>query len=513
MKHRTLKTMLAAVLILCTLLPLPAANAKTKYTVEVKKTDVEADLVSNTEGYASLTKKYRLSEEERKEAYRELEYYLEDGETVEEYLEKNGFEDIEEYYLDGEFTSSYFGDYSALMDKNGKIIMPYTYAVNSYYVSDGVISKGNWYHAYPYPDKETNGYFDLSGNRINKTEYYYSRNYSDGIAFVRREKPDYNEEEGNGLLTDGLEACLIDKNENVVLKLPETFSHSYGVGDNGLCFFGNYSLCSIYSEELISFSSNFRYKESIFEKLEKYPWNEEALAGFMDIEGNIIIPQEYYRAGDFHSGMAWVQDKYTVEHDKIANAFVTKGGKFGYVNKTGELVIPYIYDDVTDFDGEYASAQKDGKWGLINKKGETIIPFEYDALYIHDGIITSQLNENAPITLMTVNKEIIWQFDEKESDTASTYNDGVLYYIKDGYVHVVTITAEEEKDGIMGDADGNGKITAADARYSLRASVGLEAVTEELLALLDVNKDKAVTAADARLILRASVGLEDQTKW
>ena len=100
MKHRTLKTMLAAVLILCTLLPLPAANAKTKYTVEVKKTDVEADMVLNTDGYASLTKKYRLSEEERERAYRSLtEYYLEDGETVEEYLERNGFEDIEEYYI------------------------------------------------------------------------------------------------------------------------------------------------------------------------------------------------------------------------------------------------------------------------------------------------------------------------------------------------------------------------------------------------------------------------------
>ena len=57
MKHRTLKTMLAAVLILCTLLPLPAANAKTKYTVEVKKTEVEADVAFNTNGYASLTKK------------------------------------------------------------------------------------------------------------------------------------------------------------------------------------------------------------------------------------------------------------------------------------------------------------------------------------------------------------------------------------------------------------------------------------------------------------------------
>ncbi len=511
MKHRTLKTMLAAVLILCTLLPLPAANAKTKYTVEVKKTEVEADVVFNTEGYASLTKKYRLSEEERKEAYSNLEYYLEDGETVEEYLERNGFEDIEEYYLDGEFTSSYFADYSALMDKNGKIIMPYIYAANSYYVSDGIIAKGNWYNEYAYPDIETNGYFDLSGNRINETEYIYSRNFSDGIAFVRYEK--YDESEDSFYDFGELEACLIDKDENIVLKLPDTFAHSDGVGDSGLGFVGNYDFFGEYSEGLINFSSDFRYKESIFEYYGPWPSENVLLTGYVDLKGDIIIPQKFYDGGVFHSGMAWVQEAILNEEDDSFFASEYTGGKFGYINKTGELVIPYIYDNITDFDGEYASAQKDGKWGLINKKGETIIPFEYDALYIHDGIITSQLNENAPITLMTVNKEIIWQLDAKESDTASTYDDGVLYYIKDSYVHIVTVTAEEEKDGIMGDADGNGKITAADARYSLRASVGLETVTEELIALLDINKDKAVTAADARLILRASVGLEDHTKW
>ena len=135
-------------------------------------------------------------------------------------------------------------------------------------------------------------------------------------------------------------------------------------------------------------------------------------------------------------------------------------------------------------------------------------------MVINDGIITCSTDtDTSPLILMTVDKEIIWQIDAQNLDYSSDYDDGVLYYVKDRNVYIVRVTAEEEKVGIMGDADGNGKITAADARYSLRASVGLETITEKLLALLDVNKDKAITAADARLILRASVGLEDHTKW
>ena len=60
----------------------------------------------------------------------------------------------------------------------------------------------------------------------------------------------------------------------------------------------------------------------------------------------------------------------------------------------------------------------------------------------------------------------------------------------------------------IGDVDGNGKITAADARIALRASVGLENLTADQIKVADVDGKPGIAAADARLILRASVGLE-----
>lgn len=64
---------------------------------------------------------------------------------------------------------------------------------------------------------------------------------------------------------------------------------------------------------------------------------------------------------------------------------------------------------------------------------------------------------------------------------------------------------------VLGDIDQNGEIAATDARIVLRASVGLEKITDIISKRGDVDADGKITASDARLILRASVGLESLT--
>ena len=63
------------------------------------------------------------------------------------------------------------------------------------------------------------------------------------------------------------------------------------------------------------------------------------------------------------------------------------------------------------------------------------------------------------------------------------------------------------------DIDGNGYISAADARLALRAAVGLENIDKVQTAAADADSDGKITSADARLILRASVGLENPKNW
>ncbi len=60
-----------------------------------------------------------------------------------------------------------------------------------------------------------------------------------------------------------------------------------------------------------------------------------------------------------------------------------------------------------------------------------------------------------------------------------------------------------------GDVDGDGIVSAADARLTLRASVGLENYKNTIyFDRADYDEDGIITATDARMILRTSVGLE-----
>ena len=60
----------------------------------------------------------------------------------------------------------------------------------------------------------------------------------------------------------------------------------------------------------------------------------------------------------------------------------------------------------------------------------------------------------------------------------------------------------------VGDIDGNGKITASDARMILRVSAKLDKIDDDKMNLADVNGDKKITASDARTVLRMSARLE-----
>ena len=80
-----------------------------------------------------------------------------------------------------------------------------------------------------------------------------------------------------------------------------------------------------------------------------------------------------------------------------------------------------------------------------------------------------------------------------------------------GVADVVIVEYDGENDmtekDVIGDADLNGYITAADARLVLRYSSKLETFNDRQLRLSDVNNDGKVNSADARLILRVSAGL------
>jgi len=89
-------------------------------------------------------------------------------------------------------------------------------------------------------------------------------------------------------------------------------------------------------------------------------------------------------------------------------------------------------------------------------------------------------------------------FDAKLDDIAKAIVVSTMSVCGVDYVEPIT----------KGDVNGDGKITAADARQALRASARLENLNEKEKSAADINGDGKVSADDARTILRKSAKLE-----
>ena len=80
-------------------------------------------------------------------------------------------------------------------------------------------------------------------------------------------------------------------------------------------------------------------------------------------------------------------------------------------------------------------------------------------------------------------------------------------------VHDCTVCGEEEYSpipklsSIPGDTNGDGKITAVDARMILQHVAGINKLDEHQLKLADVNGDGKISAVDARRVLRIVAGI------
>jgi len=91
--------------------------------------------------------------------------------------------------------------------------------------------------------------------------------------------------------------------------------------------------------------------------------------GYIDTKGNEVIAlTDKYYGTSFHDGLAAVGNN---------------DGKYGFIDKKGELVIPMRFDVEEDgvtseFHEGYAVACKNGKYGYIDKSGKEVIPCKYD---------------------------------------------------------------------------------------------------------------------------------------
>jgi hypothetical protein len=142
------------------------------------------------------------------------------------------------------------------------------------------------------------------------------------------------------------------------------------------------------------------------------------LWGYATSTGQVVIPAQFFKALSFSKyGIADVYNEVSKEWLKIGktgNVLVTsyffdngpdyyvnglsrfvKAGKIGFINRSGQSVIPAMYDWAGIFRFNYPIAivaqgchevkhaccdtsQEGGRWGIIDMKGKIIIPIAYD---------------------------------------------------------------------------------------------------------------------------------------
>lgn len=108
-----------------------------------------------------------------------------------------------------------------------------------------------------------------------------------------------------------------------------------------------------------------------------FPADKTVGVGYLDTTGAVKIAYQYDYGTEFNEGIAFV---YTHERDVFT---VIRTGRF--IGPDGKTAIPGSYSLSTGYAQGFASAQKGTKWGYINRSGETVVPFEYDMAGRFDG--------------------------------------------------------------------------------------------------------------------------------
>lgn len=208
-----------------------------------------------------------------------------------------------------------------------------------------------------------------------KTTYYYHIYNQEGKAIIPKESVSIEVLEGGKYYLAKLKAInnvnhkygLFDSSGNSI----HIFDEVYKANEKGYLYYKVTKSDSLnnryrgvinrYGKEIIptTFYDIMPYSDYSFVVVNK---KNESLyeRSVYDTTGKQIIPNgKFYFIDRFHNGLAAVKKE--------------QGGKYGFINKKGDLVIPYQYDMVNDFrNGPTAVVTLNGKRVNINSTGKVL---------------------------------------------------------------------------------------------------------------------------------------------
>lgn len=196
--------------------------------------------------------------------------------------------------------------------------------------------------------KSEDGYYSIISKDVNVNDKYIFMEYAFGDYFIFT-----NEENKTGVL-HVWEGVVIEPTYTVILKIE---------GMNALEARDESNALHLYDSKL---EEVFVLENAVVQKV-----NDNYTVIYSDTEmkyinkdGKVVENTEVYPDNKLYS--------------------IQKDGKWGFVNNSGEIVVPCKYDLVTELNSYgFAGVKQDGKWGVIDEKGkELVVPvYEIDSYY------------------------------------------------------------------------------------------------------------------------------------
>ena len=203
------------------------------------------------------------------------------------------------------------------------------------------------------------GLISKDGKIVIPAMYHAIRSPVEGRAVVGRM---INKTMPNGATDTFWEYGYIDEHGKMIVA-PGTFNGP-GVENGG-------------QTELAPFSENFAPVSNNDPESSKRQIYDPC-AGYIDPSGALMIPKSFYLTRPFSEGLGAVQER------KPRQNMSHEGGLWGYVDKTGGMVIAPQFAHVTPFCRSRAWALKAGarweeaQWAMIDQTGKALTDFSYE---------------------------------------------------------------------------------------------------------------------------------------
>jgi hypothetical protein len=237
-----------------------------------------------------------------------------------------------------------------VINKKGKLITPFIYDyIDGFSNGRAMVVKDSLV-----------GFIDRSGKEVIPLIYDYEtfnlfcykrhKGFEDNISVVVKNGK-YGMIDTLGNVVVALRFTLISYAEGYQLNLndlyPITDNYAIAVSDS-TCFALNRSgqvIDSYGSSKLIYFIEGL---SSVC--------NDSNKCGFMNSSGELVLPYnyEYYEYSVFQDGLAVVK----------------QNNKFGIIDKKGKIIIPSLYKELSGFSNDLAKASLEGKTYFLNQKGK-----------------------------------------------------------------------------------------------------------------------------------------------